>query len=110
MSNAALVKKFSMKEVSQFTKIQKKTLEYYCENFLEDHDLTVKNSDLVISSLDIQCLMIAHETSKQGLSKSQISQIILETRRVSHVGQKAHFDLLSESEQRRIIEDYLRAL
>lgn len=110
MSNSALVKKFSIKEVSNFTKIQKKTLEYYCETFLEDHDLTVKNSDLVISSLDIQCLMIAHETSKQGLSKSQISQIILETRRVSHVGQKAHFDLLSESEQRRIIEDYLRAL
>ena len=62
MSNSALVKKFSMKEVSKFTKIQKKTLEYYCENFLEGHELTIKSTDPVISSLDIQCLMIGNKT------------------------------------------------
>ena len=81
MSNTAQCKQFSITEVSNLTRIQKKTLEHYCNNYL-DHlaPLNEVSASTTMISFDIQLLLIVHQVSKEGLNRSQIRDIILETR------------------------------
>ena len=111
MSSKAQSKQFSIIEVSSLTQIQKKTLEHYCNNYL-DHleQLSEITSPAKINSFDIQLLLIAHQFSKQGLNRSQIRDIILQTQQKASNPQQSDLQSLDEDHKRKILENYVRAL
>ncbi len=111
MSNVAQSKQFSLLEVSNLTRIQKKSLEYYCNSFLDHLDQFNEVSSLTkISSFDIQLLLIAHEVSKKGMSRSQVRHIINQTQQKASNQLQSNFESLDEDQKRRTLENYVRAL
>ena len=111
MSNIAQSKQYSLLEVSNFTRIQKKSLEHYCNSFLDHLDpFNGVSSVTKISSFDIQLLLIAHEVSKRGLSRSQIRDIIYQTQQKASNQLQPNFESLDEDQKRKALENYVRAL
>ena len=91
--------------------IQKKTLENYCNNYLDHLEpLSDLSTSAKISSFDIQLLLIAHQVSKQGLNRSQVRDIILQTQQKSSNSIQTNLQSLDEDHKRKILENYVRAL
>ena len=68
------------------------------------------SSSPTMNSFDIQLLLIAHQVSKEGLNRSQIRDIILQTRQKALNPPQSDLRSLDEDHKRKIFETYVRAL